>query len=63
MNQIYDPKIVWPQVLEAIASGQCVSGMSSNAHMSYFLSTNASWCDLKLVGQVQQPGRRGWGGA
>lgn len=25
MNQIYDPKIVWPQVLEAIANGAALS--------------------------------------
>lgn len=25
MNQIYDPKIVWPQVLEAIANGSALS--------------------------------------
>jgi hypothetical protein len=41
-----------PDVLDAISSGRCLAGVSSNAHMSYFLSTNTSWCDLKLVGQV-----------
>jgi hypothetical protein len=48
-----------PDVLDAISSGRCLAGVSSNAHMSYYLSTNSSWCDLKLVGQVG--GARGWG--
>ncbi|GBF99964.1 hypothetical protein Rsub_12657 [Raphidocelis subcapitata] len=39
------------QVLEAVERGQCSVGVSSNAHFSYFLSTNQSWCDLRLIGQ------------
>lgn len=38
-------------VLDAVYQGHCTAGMSSNVHMAYFLSTNASWCDLRIVGQ------------
>ena len=44
MSQIYDPKILWPQVLEAIANGSALSTAikSTNPSPSY------AWAKLQL---------------
>ena len=56
MNQIYDPKIVWPQVLEAIANGSALSTAIKriNPSPSYAWAKQQLRSDSELKNAYQQ---------
>ena len=56
MNQIYDPKIIWPTILEAVASGAALSTAlkCANPSPSYAWAKGQLRSDPELKTAYQQ---------